>query len=251
MPSLKPILVLSLLMGATSVAQAKPQTTAPKEKTMSHTIEFKPGRVYEVTGIWVKPGQMEAINAYFGKVFPIATARYGVKPLFGLQPVNVHAGDFKPNIMFVNEWPSIEHFKRFTKDPDAVALFPERDRSISRLVVTQYTVPNEKAVTLREGDVIEYAAMWIQSGKEAELGAYYAEAIAVARKHHIEPMTPLTAVFGHAGGFMPDRAGLNLWGDLANFKAFEAEASALFPKRNEALKRLEVVHAAVRFGDGR
>ena len=120
---------------------AKPSTTArdaatPRSQTMKKQITFHPDRVYEVTGIWVKPDQMPALQAYFGEVFPIAAKDYGVKPLFSLEPVNVYAGDFEPQIMFVNEWPSLEAFKGFVNDPRAKALFPRRDAAVSRLVVS-------------------------------------------------------------------------------------------------------------------
>lgn len=215
--------------------------------TMEKTLTFQPGRVYEVTGIWVKEGKADEIGAYFGEVLPIAAEHYGVKPLFGLTPISAYAGGFVPHIMFVNEWPSLEHFQRFVKDPRATALFPRRDAAVSRLVVTQYQVPRQTSITLRTGDVVEFAAMWIKPGQEDALGGYYKKAFSVAERHGIQPITPLAPVFSYSGDFSPSRAGLNLWGRHAQFRAFAEEAAPLFPERDAALDRLEVTHARVTF----
>ncbi|MFN3200204.1 MAG: hypothetical protein ACE366_17530 [Bradymonadia bacterium] len=218
-----------------------------RSSAMTQTITFQPGKVYEVTGIWVKPGKGQDLANYFNKVFPIAAKDYGVKPLFGLEPVNVYSGDFQPHVFFVNEWPSLDHFKRFVDDPRAKALFPERDAVTERLVVTQYQVPEAREVTLKDGDVIEFAAMWVKPGKESQLGAYYKKAFGIAMQNGIKPMTPLKAVFSYSGDFNPTNAGLNLWGTLDNFKAFERAAASHFPQRDDALSRLEVTQAKVRF----
>ena len=77
---------------------------------MPQTVELRSDRVHEVTGIWVEPANMPKLGAYFQKVFPIAVAKYGVLPLFSLEPQGAHAGDFVPQMMFVNEWPSLESF---------------------------------------------------------------------------------------------------------------------------------------------
>lgn len=215
---------------------------------MTHTITFRPDRVYEVTGIWPKPGQGEALKAYFGEVFPIAAQDYGVKPLFSLEPLRTHAGDFAPPIMFVNEWPSIERFRAFTQDARARALFPRRDAAVSRLVVSHYTVPAEKEATLADGDVVEFAAMWIREGRGEDLRSYYQRVFPVAVEHGLRPITPLEVVDSYKGDFTPSRAGLNLWGTLDRFDAFADAVRPQFAARDAALSRLEVTHAAVRFG---
>ena len=228
---------------------ATPDHRTTEEAPVSHVIRFDPDHVYEVTGIWVREGQGPALDAYFGEVFPLAAERYGVKPLFGLEPVSAHAGDFLPQVMFVNEWPSLDAFQSFVSDPEAKALFPRRDAAVSRLVVTQYRVPEAREITLEDGDVVEFGAMWIRPGQEEALAAYYGKALELARQHDIQPMTGLVPVFSYAGDFLPSRAGLNLWGRIENFRAFEAEAAELFPTRDATLDRLEVTHARVQLGD--
>ena len=214
---------------------------------MTKTISFDPGKVYEVTGIWVKDGQMAALQAYFGKIFPLASERYGVRPLFDLEPVSAYAGDFKPHIMFVNEWPSLDHFKRFVSDPEATALFPERDAAVKRLVVTQYQVPQRTSIDLADGDVVEFAGMWIKPGQDDALRSYYRDAVEIAVRHGLKPITPLAPVLSYRGAYEPDRAGLNKWGTQRNFADFASEAKPLFARRDAALDRLEVTHAFVRF----
>ncbi|MEZ4222012.1 MAG: hypothetical protein R3B13_13850 [Polyangiaceae bacterium] len=200
-----------------------------------------------MTGVWVKPDALPALQAYFGKIFPVAAGEYGLRSVFGLRPVSAYSGDFVPDLMFVNEWPSLEHFKQFLDDPRTKALIPQRDAAANRLVVTQYSVPQERTVTLREGDIIEFGAMWIKPGKQADLGAYYAKAVEIARKHALEPITALNPVFAYSGDFAPDRAGLNLWRTMDNFRAFANEAESIFRERDAALNRLVVTHAAVQF----
>ena len=153
--------------------------------------------------------------------------------------------------MFVNEWPSIESFQGFLADPRAKALFPRRDAAVSRLVVSHYTVPEEVSVDLVEGSVVEFGAMWIKPGREDELGEYYRTVMPLAIEHGLTPITPLAVVSSYRGDFLPSRAGLNLWGDLSNFESFAEAAREHFPRRDAALSRLDVTHAAVRLEGAR
>ncbi len=215
------------------------------------TIKFEPGKAYEVTGIWVQPENMQALSNYFNKVFPIAMKNYGIKPLFSLQPLSVYSGDFMPQIMFVNEWPSIDSFQSFINDPQVKELFPERDAVVSRLVVSHYSVPEPVEVELSEGDVVEYAAMWIKPGQEQALKSYYQQAFPIAVQNGLKPISPLAPLSSYRGDFLPHRAGLNLWGRKERFDRFVSAAQSLFPKRDASLQRLEVVHAEVRFEGGK
>jgi hypothetical protein len=202
---------------------------ARENPAVTRELTFKPGRVYEVTGIWVKQGKLDELNAYFGKVFPIAAQDYSVEPLFSLDSASAYAGEFMPHLFFVNQWPSLEKFKAFLADPRAKALFPERDALVSRLVVTQYAVPQPATVTLKEGDVVEFAAMWVKSGHESELQRYYQEAFPLAKQHGVHPITPLKPVFSYRGDFLPSQAALNLWGSKESFNSFVADARHLSP----------------------
>ena len=217
---------------------------------MSRSLSFRADRVYEVTGLWVKPGQMDALMAYFSEVFPIARDDYGVRPLFGLEPLRAYAGDFTPDVMFVNEWPSLEAFQSFVADPRAEARFGARDAALERLVVTHYATDGDHAVALTDGDVVEFNAMWITPGREAELQRYYGTVFPIAQRHGLRPLTGLRPVFGYRGDFEPSRAGLLWWGETAAFDAFITEIAPHVPARDAALDRLEVMHARVRFEGG-
>ncbi len=224
-------------------------TRADASSKSIHTITFRPDRVYEVTGIWVREGQLPGLEAYFERVFPIALGDYGVRPLFALEPASAYRGDFVPDVLFVNEWPALESFQGFLNDPRSRALFPERDALVERLVVTQYQVPAEASIELADGDLLEFGAMWIKPGRAEDLSAYYEGVMPLARRHGVRPVTPLSPVFSYRGDFLPDRAGLNVWTGLDDFERFTREAAPLFAARDDALERLEVTHSFVRFPD--
>jgi len=228
--------------------QDAPPEPTPRSATATFTLH--PDRVYEVTGIWIRPGWQEAMQSYFGRVFPIAAEHYGVRPLFGLEPVNVYAGDFRPDMMFVNEWPSLDAFQGFVEDERATALFPERDAAASRIVVTQYRVPERVELELTENDVIEFGAMWMKPGRAEDFRRYYETVVPIAARQGMRRLTPLAPVFNYRGDFEPDAAGLNWWGTLDAFRAFEREAAPHFPSRDDTLRRLEVVHARVHLNGG-
>jgi hypothetical protein len=162
----------------------------------------------------------------------------------------VYAGDFQPDIMFVNEWPSLERFQSFIADPRAVALFPRRDAATSRLVVTQYSVEQTTTVQLQEGEYIEFGAVWPKEGRASDLAAYVESVMPIARRHGVSPIASLVPVFSYSGGFDPARANLYSWGEADDFTRFVAEATPLFPRRDAALDRLEVMHARVHFEGG-
>ncbi|MEM9067376.1 MAG: hypothetical protein AAGE52_02690 [Myxococcota bacterium] len=245
---------VGLACGSTPQTSAEPRSVDPSTESPTmpntRTLTLRPDHVYEVTGIWIRDGQAQAMSDYFGRVFPIAAADYGVRPLFGLEPIHVYRGDFHPNMMFVNEWPSLDAFQGFVSDARAVALFPERDAAAERLVVTHYEVPQETTIELSEGDVIEFGAMWIKPGHEQDFRAYYETVVPLARRHGMQPLTPLRPVFSYRGEFEPTGAGLNWWGTLDAFQAFAREAEPHFPTRDAALSRLEVTHARVRLNEG-
>lgn len=218
---------------------------------VSKEITFEPEHVYEVTGIWIKPGKEQQIQDYFAKVFPIAMQDYGVMPLFSLQPISVYAGDFKPHIMFVNQWPSQQKFEGFVGDARAKALFAERDDAVARMVVSHYTVPQRKKVVLSHDDVVEFGAMWIKPGREEDLRRYYEKVFPIAQQHGLQPITPLAVVSSYKGDFLPSRAALHFWGRKERFDSFIEAAKPHFRDRDDALTRLEVMHAAVRLEGGK
>lgn len=214
----------------------------------SASFSFTPNHIYEVTGIWIRPDMGQQIQEYFGKVFPIAAERYGVVPLFSLEPIRTYSGDFMPQMMFVNQWPSLDEFKSFVGDPDVEKLIPKRDAAAARLIVTHYEVPEESSVELSDGDVVEYSAMWIRDGKEEIIGDYYGKVFPLAMEEGVKPLTPLSPVDNYSGDFRPSRAGLLRWGKLENFDRFIQRAQPHVGQRDGALSRLEVVHAAVKLG---
>ena len=243
-------------VGGTASCTAAADSGALKPKNqgshvMEKTIKFVPGKSYEVTGIWVKPGKMQQLNEYFGKIFPYAAKTYGIKPIVSFVDPTGYSGEFIPHIMFLNEWPSVDSFKKFVADPKAVALFPERDDAVFKLVVSQYEVPKEVEITVKEGDTIEFAGIWLKPGKEEQFKTYYQSVVPIAMQNGMKPVTPLKLVHSYSGDFAPHIAGLNYWGKYDNFRSFIKQAQPHLPLRDEAVSRLSVTHAKIHFEGAR
>ena len=94
--------------------------------------------------------------------------------------------------------------------------------------------------------VVNVAGIWLRSSKEQQFRDYYSEVVPIAKRNGLEPITPLKPMLSYKGDFLPDFAGLNLWYRQQNFDVFAGEAAHLFPRRDDAVRRLEVTHALVR-----
>jgi uncharacterized protein (DUF1330 family) len=214
-------------------------------------IEFKQGKVYEFAALWVKPGKEAQLMQYFNQAFAIAM-KYGIQPVLNFTPESSYAGDFKPTMFFVNEWPSLEAFKQFINDPRERSLIPQRDDALIRLAVTHALVRQPTSVTLKDGDLIEFSAVWIEPGKQEQLNRYYGQAFPIAVKHGAWRLAEFLPVNVYRGDLDPEGIGLNQWPNLEAFRNFikDEALQELLPTRDEALSRLVVNLNRVSFEEG-
>lgn len=232
--------VVLLLMISNSLAN----DNAPDVKV----IQFHQDRVYEFAALWVKPGKEAQLMEYFNQAFAIAM-EYGIQPVLNFTPENSYAGDFQPSMFFVNEWPSLEAFNRFINDPREKKLIPQRDGSLERLSVTHARVQEPATVSLENGDIVEFAALWIKPDKQDQLKQYLGLAFPIAVKHGARRLAGFVPVNVYRGDLDPQVIGLTQWPDLEAFRKFitDEELQKLLPRRDEALSRLVVNHNRVSF----
>lgn len=235
-----------------SHAKMASSSPAAKEKTQNgKTLEFKQDKIYEFAALWVKPGKEKQLGEYFNQAFPIAM-KFGVQPVINFTPESSYAGDFMPMMFFVNEWPSLEVFNKFINDPQEKRLIPQRDEALKRLVVTHAQVQQPATVTLKDGDLVEFAAMWIKPGKQEQLNQYYGQAFPIAVKYGVRRLAGFVPVNVYRGDLNPQIIGLNQWPSPEAFRKFlkDANLQKLLPARDEALSRLLVNHNRVSFEEG-
>lgn len=247
-----PVVVSTLLLGAGLALAQKtmgagngkgtPHSAAP----MSRSIEFRPDKMYEFAMLRVKPEKQQQLMQYFGTVFPMAR-KYGVRPMVSFIPVNTFAGDVRPSMFFVNEWPSEEAFRNFVSDREVKKHFPVRDDALEQLINTHTRVPQPVKVSLKEGDIVEFAALWIKPGKGGQLNEYFGQAMPVAMKYGLKPLSPFQPIGAYAGDFMPQMMSLNQWPSMEAFRKFikDPQLGKLIPKRDDALTRMVVIHSKV------
>ncbi len=223
-----------------------------KEKTLDgKMIEFKQDKIYEFAALWVKPGMEKQLGEYFNQAFPIAM-KYGVQPVINFTPESSYAGDFKPMMFFVNEWPSLETFNKFINDPTEKKLIPLRDEALDKLVVTHAQVQQPAVVTLKQGDLVEFSALWIKPGKQEQLSQYFGQAFPIAMKYGVRRLAGFVPVNVYRGDLNPQVIGLNQWPSTEAFQKFlkDEELRKLLPTRDEALLRMVVNHNRVNFEEG-
>jgi uncharacterized protein (DUF1330 family) len=238
--------------GKSSHAKMADSSPAAKEKTPNgKTLEFKQNKIYEFAALWVKPGKEKQLGEYFNQAFPIAM-KYGVRPVINFNPESSYAGDFKPVMFFVNEWPSLEAFNQFINDPQEKKLIPQRDEALERLAVTHAQVQQPATVTLKNGGLVEFAAMWIKPGKQEQLNRYYGQAFPIAVKYGVRRLAGFVPVNVYRGDLNPQVIGLNQWPSPEAFQRFikDADLQKLLPARDEVLSRLVVNHNRVSFEEG-
>jgi uncharacterized protein (DUF1330 family) len=238
--------------GKSSHAKMADSSPAAKEKTPNgKMIEFKQDKVYEFAALWVKPSKEKQLAEYFNQAFPIAM-QHGVRPVINFTPESSYAGDFKPVMFFVNEWPSLEAFNQFINDPQEKKLIPQRDEALERLAVTHAQVQQPATVTLKNGGLVEFAAMWIKPGKQEQLNRYYGQAFPIAVKYGVRRLAGFVPVNVYRGDLNPQVIGLNQWPSPEAFQRFikDADLQKLLPARDEVLSRLVVNHNRVSFEEG-
>ncbi|MEW6130094.1 MAG: DUF1330 domain-containing protein [Acidobacteriota bacterium] len=220
---------------------------------VNRTIEFKADKMYEFAMLRVKPEKQQQLMRYFGRVFPLAI-KYGVRPVVSFIPESTFAGDVHPSLFFVNEWPSEEAFRNFVNDAEVKSHFSERDDALEQLINTHTRVQQSVSVSLKEGDVVELAALWIKPGKANQLSEYFEQAMPVAMKYGVKPLAHFQPIGTYAGDFMPQVMALNQWPSMKAFQQFvkDPQLGKMIPQRDDALSRMVVIHSKVHFEvDGR
>jgi uncharacterized protein (DUF1330 family) len=131
-------------------------------------------------------------------------------------------------------------------------LIPQRDEARERLVVTHARVQQPATVTLKNGDLVEFAAMWIKPGKQEQLNQYYGQAFPSAEKYGVRWLAGFVPISVYRGDLDPQVIGLNQWPSAEAFQKFikDADLQKLLPTRDEALSRLVVNHNRVSFEEG-
>jgi hypothetical protein len=92
---------------------------------------------WEFAALWIRPGQNEALDAYFRQVLPIAR-RNGLRPIIPLSAVYSYKGNFLPDISALSLWGTLDNFRTFARE--ARPFFTQRDAALERLEVTHAKV---------------------------------------------------------------------------------------------------------------
>ncbi|WP_298532678.1 hypothetical protein [uncultured Algibacter sp.] len=125
-----------------------------------HQITLKKGELFLVISSITKPGAQEAMNAYFQKVFPIAS-KNGFKPLANLTIDKVVAGSYRPNNFFgLYKWPNQKASEAFLKELPNSELKPMRLKVWDELKQPGIIIEQETTLTFNEGKVYEITMLW-------------------------------------------------------------------------------------------
>lgn len=236
-------IILTLL---TLMSQIQSTTAAPTA-TQSVTVQIKPGKVYELAALWVKPEKKEQLQSYFQKAMPIAM-KHGARPLAGFKLARASIGDFNPTQLGLAEWPSEEAFEEFLNDPEAKAIFPLRDGALEKMSVSHTTMIPPGSYTFSEGRIYEFAFLWVKEGKAEQLQKYFQIVKPLAHsKHGCSSVCGMQGLAPKAGSLDAHIVGITEWGSLQQFDGFikDPEASSHFPERDGALAKLQVSHFTV------
>lgn len=105
------------------------------EKELSVEGEVKDSKAYIFQAVWFKkPNGSRRYSTYLSAANPIA-AKYGAHRVVGLVPREIIRGDFHPDYFCVIEWPSIDHYYQFLKDPHYQSIAPMRDEAVEKVIV--------------------------------------------------------------------------------------------------------------------
>ncbi len=105
------------------------------EKDLSLESEAKDKKAYIFQAVWFKkPHGSRRYSTYLASANPIA-AKYGAHRVVGLVPREIIRGDFHPDYFCVIEWPSIDHYYQFLKDPHYQSIAPMRDEAVEKVIV--------------------------------------------------------------------------------------------------------------------
>mgnify|MGYP006308483111 CR=1 FL=1 len=84
---------------------------------MTHNAFAAGEKAYIFHAVWFnRPHGAHRYREYLESASEIAR-KYGAKRIDALIPVDIIQGDFQPDYCFITEWPSMEEFNRFLRDP--------------------------------------------------------------------------------------------------------------------------------------
>lgn len=94
-----------------------------------------PDKAYLMFAVWFqKDGGREKYGQYLEAASPIAE-KYGAKRVQSLIPVESIYGDFKPDYLFMIEWPHVDKYYEFLKDIHYRAIAPILSEATEKTVV--------------------------------------------------------------------------------------------------------------------
>lgn len=138
------------------------------DMTKSQTIKLKKGELFLVVSSITKPDAQDLMNAYFGKVFPVAS-KNGFKPLASLPIDKIVAGNYMPNnFVGLYSWPSMDAVQSFLTELPNSELKPMRMKIWSELKQSVGNVTEDFEFTLQEGKVYELQSLWSDGSMDEE-----------------------------------------------------------------------------------
>lgn len=223
------------------LASTQPATAA---EPRSVTAEIRPGKVYEIAALWVRPEKRTQLQGYFKQAMPLAM-KHGARPLAGFMLARASIGGFDPTQLGMAEWPSEEAFEAFLNDPEAKALFPLRDSALIKMLVSHTSAIPPGTYTFTEGKIYEFAFLWIKEGKGEQLQKYFEFVKPLAHtKHGCSSVCGLQGLQPKFGDLDAHMVGITQWDSLNQFDGFikDPAASSHFGERDDALSKLLVSH---------
>lgn len=97
---------------------------------------------YILHAVWFsKPNGAKRYLEYLEAASPIAE-KHGARHIDAWIPVDVIQGDFQPDYIFITEWPSVEHFQNFIRDPEYGAVSDLREAACVKRIHIQCKRPS-------------------------------------------------------------------------------------------------------------
>jgi hypothetical protein len=97
------------------------------------TMRYNAGFVYELCALWNREGcTPEQRQGFFDSVVPSLT-RHRAGPGMGIVPTR---GEYRPHLLCLSEWPSLENFAGFIADADHVEVSRKRFAAFTRMDAT-------------------------------------------------------------------------------------------------------------------
>lgn len=145
------------------------------DMTKSQTIKLKKGELFLVVSSITKPDAQDLMNAYFGKVFPVAS-KNGFKPLASLPIDKIVTGNYMPNnFVGLYSWPSMDAVQSFLTELPNSELKPMRMEIWNELKQSVGNVTEDFEFTLQEGKVYELETLWGDASMDKKMNRSMAE----------------------------------------------------------------------------